>query len=132
MSLIDLIRDYTLRTEAAVAQLRSELGVDDLLDGWHRNEFPQRGRLRDGSEYQFHGIGCSVEQGEVDLDFDFGADGRTGGFDAWRLWRFATQFPDRYPNFQQRHVVELAIQSMVSEGAVCTSEFGSLLYLRKF
>jgi hypothetical protein len=132
MSMIELIRDYTSTTATAVAQLRRECGVEDLLQGWHQRRYPQHGKLSDGAEYHFHGIGCCVERPEVDVDLDFGPGGRADGFDAWRLWRFAKQFPTRYPDLQERDALERALQALVDEGVVVASgvEHDHLLYLR--
>lgn len=131
MSMIQLIHDYTTMTKAAAAQLRRELGSQDLLQAWQQRQVPQRGSLSDGSAYQFHGIGCSIERADdIDLDFDFGPGGRADGFDAWRLWRFAKQFPGKYPDLQQRNAVEKALQVLVDQGVVRPSdaERDSLLY----
>lgn len=133
MSMIELIHGYTTMTMAAAAQLRRELGVADLLQAWQQRQVPQRGSLSDGSVYQFHGIGCVLERADdFYLDFEFGPGGRTDGFDAWRLWRFAKQFPTKYPDFQQRDQVEKALQALADEGVLCPSgtERDTLLYLR--
>lgn len=133
MSMAELIRDYTTMTKAAAAQLQRELAVENVFEAWQQRQVQQRGSLSDGSAYQFHGIGCVIERtDDIDLDFDFGAGGRADGFDAWRLWRFAKQFPAKYPDLQQRDQVEIALRALADKGVVCPSgdERDSLLYLR--
>jgi hypothetical protein len=132
MSLIELIQDYITMTTTAASQLRRELGTNDLLQGWHQRQYPQHGRLGDGAEYHFHGIGCCVERGDVEVDWDFGPDGRADGFDTWRLWRFAKQFPTKYPEFQDRKALSDGLARLTAEGTVCSSEVehDHLLYLR--
>lgn len=117
MSVFELIRDYVAATTATAAVLRVELGTDQLEGGWQQRKFPRTGTLRDGSEYQFHGIGVSVVRNDIEVDFDFGPGGRTDGFDAWRLWRFATNRGSQYPEFQDLKAVEAALKSAIDMGA---------------
>jgi hypothetical protein len=77
---------------------------------------PRSGELSDGVEYQLHGIGCRVEFPDYEVDFDF-ASSVDVGFDAWRLWIYAEQFPDRYPDYQERAAVEAALADLVAAGA---------------
>ena len=132
MEINDVISDYILMASSVAAQLRRELGEEDLLAGWRQHRIPQRGTLSDGTQYQFHGKGCSVERDNIGIDFDFGNQGRTDGFDSWRLWLFTEQFPAKYPEFKRREVIEEELQSLVESGAVCPSgeEDDHLLYLR--
>lgn len=131
MNIHDLIAEYIKTASTATAQLRSEFGEENLLAGWHQRRIPQRGVLRDGARYQFHGIGCSVERGKHFIDFDFGYHGRTDGFDAWRLWRFAEQYPKKYPELQSLSAVQESLECLLSQGVVCRSgvEGDRLLYL---
>jgi hypothetical protein len=132
-TIIQLIYDYTTMTKAAAVQLQREFGVENLLQAWMHRQVPQRGILSDGSAYQFHGIGCCIERTDgLDVDFDFGPGGRADGFDAWRLWQFAKQFPTQYPDFQQREHVEKALSGLADEGIVSPSgaDHDNLLYLR--
>jgi hypothetical protein len=49
--------------------------------------------------YAFHGAGLRLEiDGEI-VDFDFGFDGRTGGFNEWWLRQFAEARPSAYPEY---------------------------------
>lgn len=131
MKSLDLVHDYKSQTALAADQLSKELSVDDLLAAWQERTISQRGVLSDGSEYQFHGLGCTVSRGDIDIDFDFGPGGRADGFDAWRLWRFAKQFPEKYPDFQQLTSVEQAVHSLrESDFAELGAPGDHLLYLR--
>lgn len=69
--------------------------------------------------------------GDTSVDFDFGHDGRTDGFDAWRLWRFAKQFPNRYGTWQELDVVEQALQDLIERGVAAGSghESDNLFYI---
>lgn len=68
-----------------------------------------------------HGVGCRVEFPDHEIDFDF-ANGQEVGFDAWRLWVYAGQFPERYPEYQKRHAVEVALAECCSDGTISRIE----------
>jgi hypothetical protein len=68
-----------------------------------------------------HGVGCAVEFADHDVNFDL-ANRQDVGFDAWRLWSYATQFPVRYPHHQELKAVEAALVACLSEGTVCPVE----------
>jgi hypothetical protein len=133
MRIMELIREYTTLTMAAAATLQRELGVENLLQAWKQRQVPQHGSLNDGSLYRFHGVGCGIERTDgTDLDFDFGPGGRADGFDAWRLWQFAKQYPTRYRDLQQLDQVKDALKALEEGGIVRPSgaEHDYLLYLR--
>ena len=131
--LLSLIRDFRIAVAATVAQLQQELGEDDLLGGWRQHRYPQGGPLRDGAKYQFHGIGCCVTRNDLDVDFDFGTDGRIDGFDAWRLYRFAEQRPESYPHLQEWDAVEGGLEMLLRSGIAVASEDNrnQLVYLNE-
>jgi radical SAM superfamily enzyme YgiQ (UPF0313 family) len=127
-----LIRDYQEAVAKAVVQLLKDLGEERFLHGSPGHAYPRKGRLSNGSEYSFHGKGCLVTLcDETNVDWDFGPGGRTDGFDNWRLWRFAKQFPTRYPNFQERDAVTRALEELTEDSLICPSgaEYDHLLYL---
>lgn len=97
-----LIVEYQRRVSEACRLLRERLPFDgNLLKARMHREVPQKGWLDDSQSvsYSFHGIGCHVRFGSVDVDFDFGPGGRHDGFDAWRLAKFAETFE----GFEQFH-----------------------------
>lgn len=128
----DLMRDYISAVSAAILALRNEFKCHDLLTAWHSKQIPQRGKLIDGTSFQFHGIGCVVERIDgTDINFDFGDD-QIVGFDAWRLWLFAKQCPDLYPNWQNKGAVEKMVTKLLELGLVRAGQLGDkLLYSQK-
>lgn len=128
---MQLILDYREAVADVVAQLQQDIGPELLRKGPSGGRFARVGVLSDGSEYKFHGIGCAVTRGDVDVDFDFGVDGRYDGFDWWRLWLFAAQRPQRYPDFVDKQYVRDALERLLNDGllVVSSSEYGRLLYL---
>lgn len=114
---MDLIRDYLAAVADAIARVQQHIGADLVRQGHGGGRFPRVGVLPDGSEYQFHGYGCSVGDGDLDIDFDFAPDGRYDVFDAWRLWWFAKQQPERYA-FKDLESIKDAIQTLTSQGRI--------------
>ncbi len=68
-----------------------------------------------------HGVGCGVEYADHFVDFDF-ANQHEVGVDAWRLWRYAKQFPDLYPDYRELDFVESALAEALSQGTVSPIE----------
>ena len=115
MNITELSAAFLTMANTAIAQLQNELTVGNLLEAWLHRRIPQRGTLTDGSTFQFHGIGCVVERpDDIDIDFDFNESGAVAPVDDWRLWRFAKQFPQSYPDFQHRHQVITALEKTSS------------------
>lgn len=114
---MDLIRDYLAAVADAVARVQQHIGADMMRQGPGGGRFPRFGVLPDGSEYQFHGFGCGVSDGDLYVDFDFAPDGRYDVFDAWRVWKFAEQQPARYA-FKDLESIKDAIQTLISQGRV--------------
>ena len=124
-----LVRDFINAATGAAAKLRNEFGTQDLLGGWHQKRIPERGVLSDGTEFFFHGIGLCVERSGVCVDFDFGPDGETDGFDAWRLWLFAQARVREHPQLQELDRIELVLGALVAARAVRGHD--TLFYLPK-
>src|SRR5260221_14498715 len=92
-----LISEYQQKVSEACRLLRARFHVDgDLLRAWHQKTVPDCGWLDDerSIRFRFHGIGCRVTFGHVEVDFDFGPEGRHDGFDGWRLGSFAATVPE--------------------------------------
>lgn len=128
-----LIGDYQSAVQTVVAALRAGFGCKDLLAARRRGEIPKDG-VTGGIVFSFHGVGCLGIVDGVEVDFDFGPDARTDGFDAWRLWNFAHQQPATYPQFQQLEDVEMALERLGRSGEIeCqrTAPSPHLWYLRR-
>ena len=114
------IIEYQREVSEACRLLRIALQVDDdLLNAWMRREVPQKGWLdeRRTVSYCFHGIGCCVRFGSVEVDFDFGPGGRHDGFDAWRLGRFAETFTG-FEQFRDVDKLHAELESLERTGLV--------------
>lgn len=113
----DLIQRYQEAVDGIVSALRHAFKEWDLLGAQRRGEIPREGTLGE-LEYWFHGVGCRAIANGTEVDFDFGPDGRTDGFDAWRLWTFARQNAARYPKLQRREDVEAALACLEASGEI--------------
>lgn len=112
-----LILDYQQAVRDIVLALQASSGCTDLLAARRQGQIPKDGAI--GTvEYSFHGIGCWACINGVEVDFDFGPAGRYDGFDAWRLWHFAQQFQETYPQFQSEKAVNNALVDLARRGTI--------------
>lgn len=68
---------------------RSGIKMPSSSYEWIKYSIPGSGELDGGIKYYKHGAGCLVELNSGNIDFDFGEQGETGGFNSWWLTRFA-------------------------------------------
>jgi hypothetical protein len=69
-------------------------------------------------EYYFHGVGCCVTYPNKMVDWDFGNNGRLDGFDAWRLWVFAKEGTNNFPEFKQQEAINKAFREAEIQGII--------------
>lgn len=121
-----LISDYQASVAAAV-DLMQRSGIPRPLTNsdWVFNDIPQRGELEGGVRYFKHGYGCAVSLPTGTVDFDFGAHGEIGGFDAWRLAGFAGDKLSEY-GFSDEAAITACIEAGVAAGSLVYS--GYILY----
>ena len=94
-----VIDDYLSKVEQGVSLFKKQLGDKHPLQAWGNKDIPQRGKLSDAIEYEFHGIGCALIFSDCEVDFDFGPDDRVDGFDLWRLTQYLLSCPNKYPDY---------------------------------
>lgn len=111
----NLIAEYLEAVEKCLTLFEAKFGRRDLIRAWREGDLSPSGVLTDGVNYHLHGVGCVVEYQDFDVDFDFATRDKVG-FDAWRLWMFAKQFPERYPDYQERSAIQAGIDSIVADG----------------
>lgn len=107
--LIEMIHEYQVKILEAASLFEKYKGI--VKSELSRSRFeglPNAGFLdpEQTIEYYFHGIGLCVTFPNRVVDWDFGHNGRLNGFDAWRLWIFATEGTDQFPEFRQKEVLE--------------------------
>jgi len=117
--LLAVIADFQKIVAQANCLLQKNLGVANPMY-WRQANIPQNGFLASGQscQYYFHGIGCFVETPEWVIDWDYGYEGRIDGFDPWRLYKFAEQTSQNYPEFRDQRVLEDAFQDAIGKGLI--------------
>lgn len=134
--LYDVIRDFERATAAALQSFLSRAQLNHPFD-WRAAGIAQAGELpgEPRIHYEFHGAGIRLEIGSDAIDFDFGFDGRTGGFNEWWLREFADARPSSFPEL----LIEPDRLSHAFSNAVAAGEIeqpflrhqDSLWYLRR-
>ena len=124
--ILSLICSYLALADQVVSELRKALGVQSLLRSVNAGEVPRTGHTQSfgGGEYFFHGIGCRLLAGELELDFDFGPNETLVGVDPWKVYNFAADHGEAYPWLPERETFRKEIERMVSKGILryCSSE----------
>ncbi|WP_372501208.1 hypothetical protein P7L66_05955 (plasmid) [Tistrella mobilis] len=115
--MMGLIVNYLSEVEECLILFEKKFGRRDLVRAWRCGAISQKGLLTNDIVYCMHGVGCVVEYPDHEVDFDF-ANQDEVGFDAWRLWRYAKQFPNLYPEYQKLAAVEAAIADGLSSGTI--------------
>jgi hypothetical protein len=125
-NLAHLVADYQAAVQQALALLvDAGIPLPPSNTAWVGTEIPQRGQLANGASYFKHGYGCAVRFSEHAVDFDFGKNGETNGFDAWRLAAFAGDRLARY-GFAGEAALKDSFQTAVNNGELVYS--GYILY----
>jgi len=89
-TLLDLIKSFQESSNLVVNEFYKIYNRRDLLRAYRDKTIHKEGKLNDiVIEYSFHGGGLYAKLKDREIDFDFGPDYRTDGFDAWRLKEFA-------------------------------------------
>ena len=121
-----LISDYQARVAEAVVLLNAA-GIERPSSAveWVRMEFPELGGLAGGFRYFRHGFGCAVRGPDWGVDFDFGEHGEIDGFDAHRLYDFASKRLSHYA-FSSADEIERSVKDAHRDGDLTFS--GYILY----
>jgi hypothetical protein len=117
--LLELIRVFQAATSRGLALFLERAALPHPFD-WRAAGLPRTGTLAGEPpiEYAFHGIGLRLRLGAEELDFDFGFDGRTGGFNEYWLGEFASQRPAEFPQFQDRATLRAVLAAARAAGEV--------------
>lgn len=116
--LINVIQAYQKEIHDGLEAFERQIGRRDLIRAWREGLLEKSGALIDGTKYEFHGIGCCLSFNDHEVDFDFSSDSRPDGFDLWRLWRYAKQFPDRFSRYQNKSEVQKDFNELIAASMV--------------
>ncbi len=119
MTTSELIHDYVRAVNYCVSRLRAHFREHDLLTGQRAGRIPKRGVIDNGKlSFSFHGIGCNVDTPDFSVDFDFGPDGRIGGFDAFRLSLFGSSIFNRTSEVRAEEEIRVGIERLQEQGII--------------
>ena len=98
--LYEVIRDFERATTMALQAFLERARLPHPFS-WREAGMSRTGQLPGTPSilYAFHGAGLRLDIGGEVIDFDFGFDGRTGGFNEWWLREFAEARPSSYPEY---------------------------------
>lgn len=102
----DLINEYLAQVKMATDLLEISFGTKNILGLWRTKKISQRGSVSGDVTYELHGIGCRVYISEICIDFDYGPEDRVDGFDLWRLFIYACEFPEKYKQYTDREFLK--------------------------
>ena len=114
-----LIRSFQNAAASALAEVLRRTGLTHPFD--RRKAGVPRGSTLDGDPpltYEFHDRGLRVQVWGREVDFDFGFDGRTGGFNTWWLSRFADLGTEEFPEFREQRSVEMQMARGIASGEI--------------
>ncbi|GGM35725.1 hypothetical protein GCM10008956_10310 [Deinococcus arenae] len=115
LDIIDLIVLYEAEANHRVKLLRDSLGYSDLLRAFVSREVAQSGIIGEMS-FEFHGVGCRTTRNNIELDFEFGPNGRVDGIDGWRLAQFASSLGDRFIKYSNAKLLSDRLKILVQDG----------------
>lgn len=117
-SLEQLIFDFLLMVDKATSLFEEKFGTPCILRLWRSNKIERCGTVAGDITYELHGVGCAVYFPDLCIDFDYGPDGRTDGFDVWRLYIFACELPLKYKKYTDKAVLENEFKEYVTLGKI--------------
>ncbi|MHC8298847.1 DUF6896 domain-containing protein [Pseudomonas sp. ZS1P83] len=117
-SLEQLIFDFLSMVDKATSLLEEKFGTRCILRLWRTNKIERCGTVVGDVTYELHGVGCAVYFPDLCIDFDYGPEGRTDGFDVWRLYIFACELPLKYKKYTDKAVLESEFKQYVAIGKV--------------
>lgn len=119
--LIKMIRDYQASVLEAASLFEKYKDIPQSKLARSRFEgLAMRGYLdpEQTIEYYFHGVGLCVTFPDRKIDWDFGYDCRLDGFDLWRLWIFAEDGTNQFPEFKEKETLEKAFAEAEQQGII--------------
>jgi hypothetical protein len=94
---------------------------------WRSRGISREGILPSGRTYSFHGIGCRFDKDGKEVDIDFGPNGVTNGFDAWRIlqcWKSSGHHTS-----QSLEAIQIDLDELLAKGKVSKQKDRSLYFL---
>jgi len=118
-NLLRLILAFENETADTLREFLHRADLKSPFD-WREAGLKRQGYIRGRPRivYRFHGAGLRLRIGPRRIDFDFGYDGRTGGFNEWWLWLFARDRPEEFSDFQGQECIRAALTKARNAGEI--------------
>lgn len=126
-----MIDEYVSCVRACVSILQEHFGSTNLLIDSREGRIPKRGKIADVT-FMFHGVGCTIDTASSSVNFDFGPDGAVGGFDAYRLSRFAKSLPPSHDSAPTEDDFQRCLARLQQQGKVIAPRLDPSPYLLYF
>lgn len=127
---LNLINEYLNDIRIFMKYFKEKYHIEDILRAWHDGDIPQSSHITDTVEYELHGIGCYIFFPDREINFDFGPESRSDGFDLWRLKGYLNQRPD-IARYLSKEELEIAFDNLIKEGVIKKIYQNSNLFFRK-
>lgn len=124
---LDLINDYLREIHVFMKMFEKKYGRTDILRAWREDVVSQSGMVSDEVEYNLHGIGCCIMFSNREVDFDFGQQNQTNGFDLWRLKKYLNNRADLKEQLSSDEL-EACFNEMIENGLIKKLYKNSTLY----
>ena len=131
LKLEKIIKKYEEDISYYVKILCDSLGINNLYL-WKVNDTPKQGFIEGNNiKYRFHGSGLYIEMENKTIDFDFGYKGIFGGFNMYKLFKYA-QGDSELSILMDRNEFEKAFNDAKKSLEIinCYSVFGDYLEYR--
>lgn len=114
ITLEDLITDFLSKVDIGTKLLEEKFGTRNILRLWGSKQIERCGEIKNGVQYELHGIGCFIIFATESVNFDYGSGDRVDGFDIWRLYSYATDRPLRYKKYCDKQTLEKEFREYLS------------------
>ncbi|MED7670820.1 hypothetical protein GXB78_26830 [Pseudomonas moraviensis subsp. stanleyae] len=111
--IVYLINDFLAKVENATVLLEKKFGTRNILRLWRSNQIQRCGDITSETQYELHGVGCIVHFATESVNFDYGFNSRTDGFDVWRLYIYALDRPLTYKKFCDKKILEKEFDELI-------------------
>ena len=125
-----LINDYQVAVSQVVAALVDHAVCERPLSrtNWVTNGMAIKGSFGNGDSYQKRGYGCLVDYQDLTVDFEFGEEGQSDGFDIPKLQNFLDLNGRKHPLGESADL-HAAFKQAIQEKSITGSET-TLYYLK--
>ncbi|MDO8621781.1 MAG: hypothetical protein Q7R80_00950 [bacterium] len=112
--ILSLIHDFLNDIQRGIGMFKSYYGFPPVMHEAKSRKMELRGANPE-FEYAFHGVGICIEKGNWEIDFDYGDNLRTDGFDGWRIRRYWGSRKEKYPGVTSEDALVERFNRLIEE-----------------